>query len=227
MKLTAMVMESFSITIFKLILKTNCSNRDKMKRILGTMQPQLFWTILEDMGGLRSNQVHNRDTQARRNLRLERTFQLQDPEKLTELLRKSFPADAHSYLKALKAIDDNKFAEASELLDAAEKEGRVPLAEIYWARANLKTEQGQLSSARDWFEKALAISPQRNVDLIAYAAGTNFAVGNWSRAGGAVQTSFGAFERSNSEAVFGALFSLTMVNVLRAIPLKRMSFLGS
>jgi len=183
--------------------------------ILGTMQPQLFGQSSKIWAAYDPNKVHNRDTQARRNLRLERTFQLQDPDKLTDLLRGSFPPDAHAYLKALKAIDDKKLDEASELLVAAEKEGRVPLAEIYWARANLKTEQGQLASARDWYEKALAISPQRNIDLIGYAAGTNFALGNWIRASELFKQVLELSSDRNTEPVFGALFSLAMLNVLQ------------
>jgi tetratricopeptide (TPR) repeat protein len=195
----------------------NLTEKFRDQALLGPMQPQLFGHSTRNWAGYNSRQAHNFDTQPRRTVRLERMLELQDPEKVTYRLRASPPANAHAYYRALIAIDNDKYEEARRLLEVAEKEALVPLAEIYWARANVDVEEGKLGSARDLFEKAVASSQNQNSDLLVYTAGTNFALGNWIRAEELFKQALELSDPKNdeSENAIISLFVLTFLNMIQ------------
>jgi hypothetical protein len=153
------------------------------RALLGPMQPQLFGGFNKNWVGYDAGHAQNFETETRRAVQLERSSQLQDPDVTSRMLDQITAANADSYLRALKAADDKKFEDAMELLDAAEKEGRVSPAQIAWGRAYVKMEQNQFGAVREWLDKAVELSrdnPSR--DLISYDGAINFMVGNWGKA---------------------------------------------
>jgi|GEM_PF-2728273 len=152
------------------------------RTLLGEMQPQLFGGFKKNWLGYDTARAINRDTEPRRAVLLERASQLQDPDITKEMLSQ-IAVGTDSYLRALHALDDKNFDEAMELLEAAEKDGRVSLAQIDWARANVKMEQNQFGASREWLDKAIDLTRDNpNFELISYAAGLHFMIGSWPRA---------------------------------------------
>ena len=181
---------------------------------IGPMEPQLVGQTPKIWAAYDAGQVRNWETQPRKTLTLQRSFEMQNPETLMGALASPLPADAHAYLRALLALKEKRFDEAWRLLEKAEAEKRVSRAEIFWARAGVKLEQGDLLGGRDWLEKALGESPREDVDLVAVAAGVNFALGNWARAEELFKrvlelSGEGAEE---SEEVVSSMVFLTMLN---------------
>ena len=159
------------------------TERFRDRTLLGPMQPQLFGGFNRNWVGYDAGQARNFDTEPRKTVALERAVQLQDPDITRRMLDQIPSAYADFYLRALQALENKKFVEAMELLDAAEKEGRVSLAQIYWARGTVKIEQMQLAGAREWLDKAVAASESNpNADLVGYDGAMHFALGNWPRA---------------------------------------------
>ena len=159
------------------------TERFRDRALLGPMQPQLFGGFNKNWIGYNAKHAYNFETEARRAVQLERSSQLQDPDVTMRMLGQIRSADADSYLRALKALDEKKFQEAMQLLDEAEKEGRVSLAQIAWARADVQMEQGQFGAVREWLDRAVEISRDNpNRDLISYDAGVNFMLGGWAKA---------------------------------------------
>jgi tetratricopeptide (TPR) repeat protein len=152
------------------------------KGIVGSMNPQLFAQSQKIWAAYQTTKALNRDTQQIRSLKLERTIKVQNPEKVADMLPKVLPPGAHSYLKALRAINDRRYDEAWKLLDKADLEEKVAAAEILWARAYAKFLQGELRSAADLLDRALKLGQQQNVDLLEMTAFSNFGIGNWVRA---------------------------------------------
>lgn len=153
------------------------------RTLLGPMQPQLFGGFNKNWVGYDATRARNFNTEPRRTVQLERAVQLQDPDVTRRMLSTISSANSDSYLRALKALDKKKYDDAMSLLDAAEKEGRVAPAQIYWARATVKMEQTQFGAVREWLDKAVTASTSTpNADLIAYDAAMNFMSGNWPKA---------------------------------------------
>jgi tetratricopeptide (TPR) repeat protein len=184
------------------------------KAILGLMQPQLFGQSPKIWAAYDARQARNFESQQRKNLRLQRTFQMQNPEKLMEMIDGQLPNNASAYMKALQAIKNDQLVAAWRLLELAEGEKKVAVAEIYWARANIKLEQGQIADALDWLEKAVEASPQQNVDLIQQTAYINFGLSNWVRAEQLLKQALGLIGegRGDEPKAIESLFILALVN---------------
>lgn len=157
--------------------------RFRNRTLLGPMQPQLFGVSDKNWIAYDAAQARNRNTEPRKTVELERSLKLQDPEKTARMLSETPSASRDSYLRALQAVNDDRFEEAMSSLGAAEKEGRVSSAQINWARGYVAASQNQLGAAREWFDRAvLETRNNPNADLVAYAAAMHFFVGNWPRA---------------------------------------------
>jgi Tfp pilus assembly protein PilF len=186
------------------------------KGIIGPMQPKLFGQTANIWAAYDPSHVRNWETQPRKTISLQRFLQLQNPEKLIENLASPLPADAHSYLQALLAIKEEKYDQAWPLLEKAEREKKIPLAEIYWTRGYVKLQQNEFAAARDWLERALSGSQQQNVDLLGMTALSNFMVGDWVKAEVLLKQVLSAMGEGKDERgeVVASLFFLTMLNTV-------------
>jgi tetratricopeptide (TPR) repeat protein len=69
------------------------------------------------------------------------------------------PDDAGPYALAIKAIAQERFDDADNLLDQPTKQQEAELAKIYIARGNSKYYQGKYHEALHWSKKALSLHP--------------------------------------------------------------------
>ncbi len=199
------------------------TERFRDRTLLGPMQPQLVGGFSKNWVGYDAAHARNFNTEPRMSVQLERAVQLQDPSITRRMLDQISTANADSYLRALMALEDKKFDEAMTLLAAAESEGRVSIAQIHWARGDVKMAQNQPGPAREWLDKAIAESTgNQNADLIGYAAMMHFVVGHWPRAEELLKQALKLPPESSSEdngddhmtpAV--TLFLLTMINLFQ------------
>ena len=109
---------------------------------------------------------------------LQNQLQTQKPEisaKAKELARQ-IPDDADAYALALKAIAQERFDEAMQLLDKAQASKEAELADIYEAKGKTQYYQGLYAKAAKWYQKALALKPDdarllNNTGLMFHDAG--------------------------------------------------------
>lgn len=157
--------------------------RFRDRTLLGPMQPQLFGGSDKNWIAYDAAQARNRNTEPRKTVELEQSLNLQDPEKTARILSRTSSDSNDSYLRALQAVNDERFEEAMSLLGAAEKEGRLSSAQINWARGYVAVSQNQMGAAREWLDRAVAETRDNpNSDLIGYAAAMHFVLGSWPRA---------------------------------------------
>ena len=98
---------------------------------------------------------------------LQTQLQTQKPEisaKAKELA-KQIPDTADNYALALKAIAEERFDVAMQLLDKAQVEQETGLANIYTAKGDTQYYQGLYAKAAQWYQKALALKPDDPVIL--------------------------------------------------------------
>jgi tetratricopeptide (TPR) repeat protein len=187
------------------------------EKAIGPMQPQLFIQTPKIWAAYDGSRARNFESQQRQILRRQRQYNVQDPEKVREMLPEILPPNSDAYLRALQAASNDQYDEAWKLFETAEGEKKVPLAEIYWARANMKMELGELGTAREWAEKALAEKgAQQNVDLIGTVALLNFGVGNWTRTEELVKQVLELIGegKEEQEEVIISLLALTFLNAI-------------
>jgi len=79
-------------------------------------------------------------------------------------LAQQIPEDAGPYALALKAIAEKRFDDARRLLDKAQEQKELELAEIYRTRGQTELYAGNNKGASEWYKKALALAPD-NVDI--------------------------------------------------------------
>lgn len=85
-------------------------------------------------------------------------------------LARRVPANADPYTKALKAIAENRNADALRLLDEAEKENAAELTDVYQARGSAKIYDGQFLEGKEWYEKALKVNRKESPELLEEAS---------------------------------------------------------
>jgi len=73
-------------------------------------------------------------------------------------LTRQIPEDAGPYALALKAIGEKRFEDARRLLDKAQEEKEIELAEIYRTRGQTELYAGNYTAAASWYEKALDLT---------------------------------------------------------------------
>jgi tetratricopeptide (TPR) repeat protein len=83
-------------------------------------------------------------------------------------LAQKIPEDAGPYALALKAIAEKRFDDARQLLDKAQEEKEIELAEIYRTRGQLELYAGNYKEAADWCEKSLELAPD-NIEISRWA----------------------------------------------------------
>ena len=79
-------------------------------------------------------------------------------------LAQQIPEDAGPYALALKAIAEKRFEDARRLLDKAQEQKEIELAEIYGTRGQTELYAGNYKGAAGWYEKALDLAPD-NIDM--------------------------------------------------------------
>jgi len=97
-------------------------------------------------------------------------------------LAERVPANADSYTKALKAIAENRNADALRLLDQAEKDNAAELTDVYQARGSAKIYEGQFLEGKEWYEKALRVNRKENPELLEEASMVFVMVSDLNRA---------------------------------------------
>jgi hypothetical protein len=167
--------------------------------------------------------ARNRETPARKTLLERRAREIQNPEEAINELGSIVPPKADAYLKALHAIKAKRFEAADQLLETAEREGRVSPVVVFWARGIAKERLGDEAGAYLWHEKAWAALNERslkNIDLTLATALANVNVGNWIRTKnllhGVLELS-GAGNDTN-QTVIASLFSLAYFDVIEGNP---------
>ncbi len=88
-----------------------------------------------------------------------------EPTEEAKELAEQIPEDADSYSLALKAIANEDYEKAWELLDTAQEEQDIKQRDLYLARGRTKFYQGRYLEAYPWYEKALALC-QDDIELL-------------------------------------------------------------
>ncbi len=181
------------------------------------MKPQVLSHAQRGWIAYDSKAVRNRDTEARRSLILETNSTLTDPEKLELSLPDPLPDNASPYLRALGAMEQKNFVGAWKLLQDAENEKSVSLAQINWTRAYVKLEEGQLGPARLWIQRAIDTTRKPPPDLLLIGGGLNLLVGHLVEAEQLLKRGIAANPESNavnSNRIYGFL-GLVFINLMQ------------
>jgi hypothetical protein len=180
------------------------------------MEPQLFRQPSRSWLAYDARHALNLNSQARNQLRLRLSLEVQDPEATLKQLDQTIPANADAYARALHAIKAERFDEAERLLETAETEDRVSDAVVFWARAIVKERTEDSLGARIWYEKALAATSITNIELMFAAAFANANVGNLIRCKDLLNGILAASAEGgdSNEAVLGSLIMMTIFDYL-------------
>lgn len=178
------------------------------------MKPQMLGHAQRGWIAYDSKVVKNVNTEATRSLILETNSTLHDPEKFASALPDPLPDNASPYLKALEALDDEDYERAWKLLQDAENEKSVSLAQINWARAYVRLGQGQPGPASIWIQRTLDLTRKPPQDLLIAAGGLNLTVGHLVKAEQFFKQGLAASAGNSAvnRHVIDSLFFLTIIN---------------
>ncbi len=183
----------------------------------GQMKPQMLGHAQRGWIAYDAKVVKNVNTEARRSLTLETNSTLHDPEKYADTLPDPLPDNASPYLKAIEALDDEDYERAWMLLQEAENEKSVSLAQINWARANVKLGQLQPGPARMWLQRTLDSTRKPPPDLLFNAGVLNLIVGHLVKAEQFFKQGLAAGVGNSTvdSQVIDSLFALTIINFVQ------------
>jgi tetratricopeptide (TPR) repeat protein len=187
-----------------------------INRSLGNMTPQLFGQSQNSWVAYDARHLQNRDTLARKAVRLNRIAEVRAPDDVMNLLSENAPQNEDTYLKALRAVKAERFEEAERLLRVAETEDQVSPVVIAWTRGDIQNQRDDIISARSWYEKALDLSDHTSLKLLQAAAIANSKTGNVIRSKALFKEMLSLPSQgfADDQALAGALFTLTFLNIV-------------